>query len=200
MNHQKNTREEYKKAWISPFGIALLVYYFAMAIIGILIPDDILTNHAWAREYSDFMADIVPQIDRITALNINPDVNRFYFSVLWTGVPILILLIVVGALIGGVNKRYIKRSDSILRIIVGITLAVIMALYAISASYIDPSMKLSLTIFATKIGMSFYGQILLVNGPVLLLVSAVFLTPYFLISGKYTQAVKDVAEEIKVGE
>ena len=38
------------------------------------------------------MASIVPQIDRITALNIEPDVNRFYFSVSWAGNPIFFLI------------------------------------------------------------------------------------------------------------
>ena len=63
-----------------------------MAVVGMLVPDDILKSYAWAREFSDFMAGIVPQIDRVTALNIKPDVNRFYFSVLWAGSPIALYL------------------------------------------------------------------------------------------------------------
>lgn len=62
-------------------------YYLAMAFLAFLIPDNILIDNAWAREFTDLMASIVPQIDRITALNIKPDVNRFYFSILWVGVP-----------------------------------------------------------------------------------------------------------------
>nr|WP_315849190.1 hypothetical protein [uncultured Rhodoferax sp.] len=76
----------------NPFGIALVAYYLFMAIVGMLVPDDILTSHAWAREFSDFMASIAPQIDRVTALNIKPDVNRFYFSVLWAGSPVSLYL------------------------------------------------------------------------------------------------------------
>jgi hypothetical protein len=75
--------------WRNRFGIALVAYYLAMAFVGLLIPDDILKANAWARDFSDFVASVVPQIDRITALNIKPDVNRFYFSVLWAGNPIL---------------------------------------------------------------------------------------------------------------
>ena len=76
-------------AWRNPFGLALVAYYLVMAVVGLLIPDDILRVNRWARDFSDFMASVVPQIDRITALNIKPDVNRFYFSVLWAGNPIL---------------------------------------------------------------------------------------------------------------
>lgn len=81
-----------RSAWRNPYGIALVAYYLVMAVVGLLVPDDILQANAWARDFSDFMASIVPQIDRITALNIKPDVNRFYFSVLWAGNPLLFLI------------------------------------------------------------------------------------------------------------
>ena len=81
-----------RSAGRNPYGIALVAYYFVMAVVGLLVPDDFLQGNAWARDFSDFMASIVPQIDRITALNIKPDVNRFYFSVLWAGNPILFLI------------------------------------------------------------------------------------------------------------
>ncbi len=70
----------------------LVAYYLLMAIVGMLVPDNILKSYAWAREFSDFMAGIIPQIDRVTALNIKPDVNRFYFSVLWAGSPVSLYL------------------------------------------------------------------------------------------------------------
>ena len=79
--------------WKSPLGLALIGYYLVMAVVGLLIPEDILSANAWAREFSDFMASIVPQIDRITALGIRPEVNRFYFSVLWAGSPLLLLIL-----------------------------------------------------------------------------------------------------------
>ncbi len=191
----KYTKEEYKSAWASPFGIALLVYYFTMAIIGMFVPDDILSNHVWARNFSDFIASIVPQIDRITALNVKPDVNRFYFSVLWTTSPVLISLVLLAAMVGGINKAYVKRSDSITRATIGALAGVLLCLYAISLSYIDPKMKLSLFFFANKIGMSFFGQIIFVNGPILLLTGLGVLAPYFLLSGKYAKVLKAVNEQ-----
>jgi len=86
------TSTDLKSMLRNPFGVALVAYYLLMAIVGMVVPDDILRSHAWAREFSDFMAGIVPQIDRVTALNIKPDVNRFYFSVLWAGSPVSIYL------------------------------------------------------------------------------------------------------------
>lgn len=87
MKTVRNLRQFSKEDWKNPFGLALIGYYLVMAVVGLLIPDDILTANAWAVEFSDFMASIVPQIDRITALGIKPDMNRFYFSVLWAGSP-----------------------------------------------------------------------------------------------------------------
>lgn len=81
-----------RSPWRNPFGIALVAYCLVMALVGLLVPDDILQANAWARDFSDLMASIVPQIDRITALNIKPDVSRFYFSVLWAGNPILFFI------------------------------------------------------------------------------------------------------------
>lgn len=81
-----------KTEWANPLNIALIAYYLVMALAGVLIPDDIFKVAPWTKDFSDFMASIVPQIDRITALNIKPDVNRFYFSVLWLCSPMLFFL------------------------------------------------------------------------------------------------------------
>ncbi len=83
---QKFTKTNFSKLWNDPFMKVILGYYVIMMIVAFYIPDNILINNAWARDFSDFMASIVSQIDRITALNIKPDVNRFYFSILWMGV------------------------------------------------------------------------------------------------------------------
>lgn len=95
---KRPTAQEYKKHFSTPTGMALLGYYMLTALVGMFIPSDILTANAWAREFSDFMASIVPQIDRITALGIKSDINRFYFSLMWAMSPIFIFLIFLDAL------------------------------------------------------------------------------------------------------
>ena len=65
-----------------------LISWAVLAFVGFFIPDDILSKHTWAREFTDFMAGIVPQIDRVTALNLRPEVNRFHYSVLWAVSPV----------------------------------------------------------------------------------------------------------------
>jgi hypothetical protein len=80
--------------WRTPLAIAAVLYCICMAVVGLWVPDNILKDNNWARDFSHFMAGIVPQINRITALNIKPDVNRFYFSVLWAGSPALIIIII----------------------------------------------------------------------------------------------------------
>lgn len=97
-----------------PFGFVFVAYYLVMAVVGMLIPDDIM-SHQWAREFSNFMAGVVPQIDRITALNIKPDVNRFYFSLLWAGAPIFAVIVISGALVRGVNESFVEDGRPILK-------------------------------------------------------------------------------------
>jgi len=74
----------------------LLGSWAFFALVGLLIPSDIL-EHAWARQFSDAMAVVIPQIDRITALGLKPNINRFHYSLLWAASPAyLIILIIAG--------------------------------------------------------------------------------------------------------
>ena len=84
--------KEWSKAILSPSKVPggnksqtyfLLGSWMFFVLVGLLIPGDVLTKYAWAREFTDVMASIIPQIDRITALNPKPEINRFHYSVLW---------------------------------------------------------------------------------------------------------------------
>ena len=59
-----------------------------LAVIGLFIPEKVLSENEWAWRFSDFMASIVPQIDRIAALNLRPEVNKFHYSILWAVSPV----------------------------------------------------------------------------------------------------------------
>lgn len=59
-----------------------------LAAVGLFIPEKALSENEWAWRFSDFMASIVPQIDRITALNLRPEVNKFHYSILWAVSPV----------------------------------------------------------------------------------------------------------------
>jgi hypothetical protein len=85
---------DYKVFYKSPWGMAFIAYFVAMGLVGALTPPDILTAYGWTRPFTDFMASIVPQIDKVTALGIDADINRFYFSVMWAGSPVVFLLTV----------------------------------------------------------------------------------------------------------
>ncbi len=82
----------FKAFYKSPWGVAFMAYFVAMGLVGALTPPDILTAYSWTRPFTDFMASIVPQIDKVTALGIDADINRFYFSVMWAGSPVLVLM------------------------------------------------------------------------------------------------------------
>ena len=147
----------------NPFGIALVAYYLLMAIVGMLVPDDILKSHEWAREFSNLMAGIVPQIDRVTALNIKPDVNRFYFSVLWAGSPaffaICCLLIWYGRKLDYPMWRLFFPKAVLHMSVIFLSVLWTQYLWAV-----DPSMGLSRMLFGNYIGRSFVAQIVFHTG------------------------------------
>lgn len=154
-----------RSPWRNPFGIALVAYYLVMAVVGLLIPDDILEAHAWARDFSDFMASIVPQIDRITALNIEPDVNRFYFSMLWAASPLLCILM-VGELISGKRRGYSMWHSTPRMMLPTLGAVAFVVLWTSNLWWVDPNLRLSRMLFATSFGRSVLGSITFSHTPV----------------------------------
>ncbi len=191
MNSSPQHTTDIKSALRNPFGIALVVYYLVMAVVGMLVPDDILKSYVWAREFSDFMAGIVPQIDRVTGLNVKPDVNRFYFSVLWAGSPVLVLLIVIGTMKKGLNTESIRASDSVSKLLgIGLGLTA-MSLASLFMPFAESSPKLTNGFMGFFLGRGFLGQVLFVNGPIILLTIAWINLPYFLLTGQYQKALEE---------
>lgn len=76
----------------TPYEKAVGIYISLMGVIALFIPADIFEAHAWASEFTDFMAAWVPQIDLISSLGIRPELNRFYYSVIWAMSPGLFVL------------------------------------------------------------------------------------------------------------
>lgn len=70
-------------------GKLVIAYYAIMVLFGLLIPENILSAHSGLKAFTDFMAAIVPQIDRVTELGRAPEVNRLVYSVLWLVAPVL---------------------------------------------------------------------------------------------------------------
>ena len=158
--------QAYKKSeWRDPFGVALVLYYLTMAIVGLCIPDDVLKTSASAREFSDFMASIVPQIDRLTAINIKPEINRLYFSVLWAGSPVLF----------AIALKAIWRSRSSSKVSMwtlppqrAIAWMAFLCLVLIGAQYAywmtDPTNRQLRLFLASTLGRSFWGSAVFVHG------------------------------------
>lgn len=150
----------------NPYGVALIVYYLFMAVVGMFIPDDILSSNAWAREFSDFMAGIVPQIDRITALNIKPDVNRFYFSVLWAGSPVLVGIICLMLLDGKRRNTTPMWTTPFLKAVGPMCISMLITIAFVMVDWIvDPQIRLSKFSFGTPFGRALLAQLFVV-GPI----------------------------------
>jgi len=90
-----NMREWFRKL-LGPYGPETrkvqLGFFFGswavLAAVGLFIPEKVLSENEWAWRFSDFMASFIPQIDRITALNLRPEVNKFHYSILWAVSPL----------------------------------------------------------------------------------------------------------------
>lgn len=63
-----------------------------LAAIGLFIPQTALTDNPSLRAFTDFMASFIPQIDRVTALNLRPEVNRLHYSILWAVSPVYFIV------------------------------------------------------------------------------------------------------------
>lgn len=66
-----------------------------LSVIGLLLPDDILRDHVWTRTFTDLVATVVPQIDRVGLLLSQLaskqdaiDTARFHYALLWTVSPL----------------------------------------------------------------------------------------------------------------
>jgi hypothetical protein len=164
-----------RSEWRNPLVIAMLIYYVVMAVVGLWIPDNILKDNPGAREFSDFMAKIVPQIDRITALNIKPDVNRFYFSVLWAASPIVMFLTVAAGLQG--RRKGIKFESTRLRLFLSWMVGTSMCYLMVTGVFLDARNKLSLFLFGTDFIRAFVAQFVFSIGPAFALTGLIILMP-----------------------
>ena len=79
----------------TPYEKAFGVYIALTGLIVFFIPADILRAYPWAVEFTEFMAGWVPQIDLVTGLGIRPELNRFYYSVLWVISPCFFVICVL---------------------------------------------------------------------------------------------------------
>jgi hypothetical protein len=165
---KRPTAQEYKTYFSTPTGMALIIYFLFTALIGMFIPSDVLTANAWAREFSDFMASIVPQIDRITALGIKPDVNRFYFSLLWAMSPILISLIFFDALMRKNNHPVWRATAGNVLFTVIVAVCLVFAannIYWMDAAEGSRAKRILNFYFETSLGRGSISNIMYTSGP-----------------------------------
>jgi hypothetical protein len=72
------------KIWAIPFIL------ISPAIL--IIPPDVFAQYPWARGFADFMAYIVPMIDRTSHLYPRPDQYRVFYAYAWAWLPLCIFL------------------------------------------------------------------------------------------------------------
>lgn len=162
----------------------LLVSWIIFAAIGLFIPETIITDHTWARSFSDFMASIVPQIDRVTAIGLRPGVNRFHYSILWAVSPVYFLILFISTYKN--IRAHRKQPKSFWPLVLGVCLSGVciafsMFLY-IGIGFVGPDDRNSIVRI-----MFFYPITRAINGPLFVMIfwmGVIFLTvvvrPYVL--------------------
>jgi hypothetical protein len=151
-----------KKFYTTPWAIVFIAYFVAMGLVGALTPADILTANSWAKDFCNFMAGLVPQIDRVTALSIESDINRFYFSVMWAGSPLLFVFIACS--IWFTKESYNTDPKSLWRMTLGksillMTLFGLVAVFALNFGFsLENSTAATRAIFKYRIGRALMPQ------------------------------------------
>ena len=67
--------------------VAIFGCYVPSVILALFVPDDILSSSDWAATFSNWIAALVPMVDRASSLSPIPEVTKFYFAVMWAFVP-----------------------------------------------------------------------------------------------------------------
>lgn len=90
-------------------GKLIFVIYALMVVFGWWVSNDLLESSPNLRLFTDFMASIVPQIDRVTTLGgaTAGNANRVLYSVLW------VVGIVLGTIYAGLVFKKLARGESL---------------------------------------------------------------------------------------
>jgi hypothetical protein len=166
--HKKPISAEYRKSFSTPLGKISLGYVALMGLIALFIPADILKAYPWAATFSDFMAGWIPQIDRLANLGIQPEVNRFYYSVLWAASPGLLILSVLKIS----EDLKVGLGSALIMPLLKLTPFIVVFCGVIFASQYgywmtDTSNGFLRFIVGNRLGRAFWGNIMFVAGPTL---------------------------------
>ena len=104
-----------------------LISYSFFVLIGLEVPNNILSTSPTLSSLTDAVALVIPQIDAVTQLGLRPEVNRFHYTVLWIASPVYVILQVVQTK-GGYNSP--KESRNFLAL--GFVCGMIAVLYGLS--------------------------------------------------------------------
>ena len=192
---KKLTAQDYWISFGTPLGKTLLGYGALMGIIALFIPADILKAYPWAVEFTDFMAGLVPQIDRITSLGVEPDVNRFYYSVLWAMSP-GVFLIASFKVWEDLKMGYGASSMPLFKML-PLALLLCMLIYASQQGYWMTNTNNGLLRFMldNRLGRAFWGNIMYATTP-LMTFSCLVAIAYGWLSGYIPRNISRQAERV----
>jgi hypothetical protein len=152
----------------TPYEKAFGLYIALTGLMVFFIPSDILTAHPWAVRFTDFMAGWVPQIDVITGLGVRPELNRFYYAVLWAMSPVFFVLCALMTWDG--RRRTTPLWNRSLGKVLPLVLLGGFVLYASTHAYwmTDTGNGVLRFILGNRLGMAISGNIMYAAGPIML--------------------------------
>lgn len=67
----------------NPFFLAMFMGIFLSPLLAISLPEEIFMVWHWTKPFADFMAGLIPSIERLTELSKFPQVTRLFMSLQW---------------------------------------------------------------------------------------------------------------------
>lgn len=67
----------------NPFFIAVLFVVCLSPVVAYSLPDRVTTLCPWCKSFSDFVANLIPSIDKLANRSLFPEITRFFLSLEW---------------------------------------------------------------------------------------------------------------------
>lgn len=142
----------------------MVVAYCAMVVFGWWVPNDLIERSPELRAFCDFMAAVIPQIDRVTTLGgvTIGNAQRVIYSVLWV-FAIFTLPVAIWRRFKEVQRDGFEpehRTTSWLMVVFAPTLGSALALNALFLYSMDLSSRLGSFVFANRFGAGIFAPLL----------------------------------------
>lgn len=167
-----------------PHSKSILAVYGLMVLFGWWVPNDLLEKSPLLQAYCDFMASIIPQIDRVTVLGGEEvgNFNRVAYSIFWAVALALSPVLIIRKLKNLKRDGFPKKSIPLWQALLLPVFCAWIAWNALTFSWIDMSLRAVNFGVANRLGATFMAPLLALSPMAFLFISLAI--SWGLISGR----------------